>query len=238
MFMKKVNHQIKHIIYKNISITVKIKKYRYSKNYKVTYDKKCLQALVTIPKYIAFKSGHQFAIDNIDWIYRQHIEMVPSIIIEHGNLININGKEKNLIFKNDTIDSVTLDNKNIIISSKKASKHGLVFFNWIKIKITELTKSILLEKFQNKNIKKIRISNSFSYWGSCNTKDSISIDWRLIFAPDHVLKYIIIHELCHLTEFNHGSQFWSLVDSKIDNRNFSQAWLKQNANYLYRIRFS
>ena len=169
MFMKKVNHQIKHIIYKNISITVKIKKYRYSKNYKVTYDKKCLQALVTIPKYIAFKSGHQFAIDNIDWIYRQHIEMVPSIIIEHGNLININGKEKNLIFKNDTIDSVTLDNKNIIISSKKASKHSLVFFNWIKIKITELTKSILLEKFQDKNIKKIKLQNKIRRWHTQST---------------------------------------------------------------------
>jgi len=238
MFMKKINHQIKYIIYKNISITVKIKKYRYSRNYKVTYDKKCLQALVTIPKYITFESGYQFAMDNLDWIYKQHMEMIPSIIIEHGNLININGEEKNLIFKNNIINSVKFDNKNIIISSKTDSKHGLVFFNWIKLKITELTKSILLEKFQDANIKKIRISNSFSYWGSCNTKDSISIDWRLIFAPEHVIKYIIVHELCHLTEFNHGSKFWSLVDSKIDNRNLSQTWLKENANYLYRIRFN
>ena len=104
--------------------------------------------------------------------------------------------------------------------------------------IRDRTKSILLEKFQDANIKKIRISNSFSYWGSCNTKDSISIDWRLIFAPEHVIKYIIVHELCHLTEFNHGSKFWSLVDSKIGNRNLSQTWLKENANYLYRIRFN
>ena len=73
---------------------------------------------------------------------------------------------------------------------------------------------------------------------SGNTKDSISIDWRLIFAPKFVLEYIIIHELCHLTVFNHSSKFWKLVDSKISNRKESQNWLKVNANYLYRIRFN
>ena len=53
MQMKKANHQIKYIIHKDVSITVKIKKYKYSRNYKVTYDKKNLQALVSIPNYIA-----------------------------------------------------------------------------------------------------------------------------------------------------------------------------------------
>ena len=51
--MKKTNHQIKYILHKDISITVKIKKYKYSRNYKVTYDKKNLQALVSIPNLIA-----------------------------------------------------------------------------------------------------------------------------------------------------------------------------------------
>ena len=87
---------IQYIIYKNISITVKIKKNKYSRNYKVTYDKKCLQALVSIPKYITYKSGYQFAKDNIEWIFKQHIEMIPSIIIEHDKSINIDGIEKKI----------------------------------------------------------------------------------------------------------------------------------------------
>ena len=238
MFMKKIDHQIQYIIYKNISITVKIKKNKYSRNYKVTYDKKCLQALVTIPKYITYKSGYQFAKDNIEWIFKQHIEMIPSIIIEHDKSINIDGIAKKFIFKNDKVNTVKFDNKNITVSSKVSTKHGLVLFNWIKSEIVELTESILLEKFPDKHVKKIRISNSFSYWGSCNTKDSVNIDWRLIFAPSYVLSYIIIHELCHLTEFNHGHKFWDLVDSKMDDRKRSQNWLKKNANYLYRIRFN
>jgi len=134
MFIKKNDHQIKYIIYKNISITVKIKKYQYSRNYKVSYDKKNLQALVTIPKYISFKSGFKFAEENIDWIYQQHIEMMPSIILKHGNLLTIDGKEKSLFFKKDKINNVHIDNEQIIVSSKSNNKHSLVLHNWIRSK--------------------------------------------------------------------------------------------------------
>ena len=238
MQMKKANYQTKYILHKDISITVKIKKYKYSRSYKVTYDKKNLQALVSIPNYITYKEGYKFASDNIDWIYNQHIEMFPSIMIDNGNKISIFESDKMIKYKIDKTNKVEFDNNNIIISSLDSNKHKLVFFNWIESEITNLTKKILLDKFQNQNIKKIRISNSFNYWGSCNTRDSISIDWRLIFAPKHVLEYIIIHELCHLTVFNHTSKFWELVDSKISTRKKSQNWLKMNAKYLYRIRFN
>ena len=238
MQMKKTNHQIKYILHKDVSITVKIKKYKYSRNYKVTYDKKNLQALVSIPNYIAYQNGYKFALENIDWIYNQHIEMFPSILIDKGNKINIFDSNKTIKFKIDKTNKVEFKNNDIIIFSSERNNHNSVFYNWIKSEIIDLTKKILIEKFKDNNIKKIRISNSFNYWGSCNTKDSISIDWRLIFAPKYVLEYIIIHELCHLTVFNHSSKFWKLVDSKVSNRKRSQNWLRVNANYLYRIRFN
>ena len=96
-----------------------------------------------------------------------------------------------------------------------------------------------IDKFSRKlNVKvsKIKISNSFSYWGSCNSKNEISINWRLIFCPQFVLNYIIAHELSHLIEFNHSKNFWNLVDKLITNRLDAQKWLKQNDNYMYRLR--
>ena len=68
---------------------------------------------------------------------------------------------------------------------------------------------ILISKSLNLNINEIKISNSFNYWGSCNTKGIIHLNWRLIFAPTSVLKYIIVHEVCHLKEFNHTKKFWN-----------------------------
>mgnify|MGYP001344001273 CR=1 FL=1 len=87
-------------------------------------------------------------------------------------------------------------------------------------------------------IKGIKISNSFNYWGSCNTAGIIHLNWRLIFAPTKVLEYIIVHELCHLKEFNHTKNFWMLVEKFCPDYKNQILWLKKNDTYLYRIRFN
>jgi predicted metal-dependent hydrolase len=50
-------------------------------------------------------------------------------------------------------------------------------------------------------------------WGSCSVDSGrIRISTRIAGAPDWVLDYVIVHELAHLTEPNHGKAFWALVD--------------------------
>ena len=92
-------------------------------------------------------------------------------------------------------------------------------------------------KLLNVKIKNVKLSNSFSYWGSCNSNNDININWRLAFSPPEVLEYIIAHEMCHLVEFNHSEKFWKLVDRLVPKRKSKEMWLKKNGNYLYRIRF-
>lgn len=47
-------------------------------------------------------------------------------------------------------------------------------------------------------------------WGSCNSKNEIRLNWRLILAAPELIDYIIVHELCHIPHKNHGPNFWSL----------------------------
>lgn len=48
-------------------------------------------------------------------------------------------------------------------------------------------------------------------WGSCARDGSISLNALLMFLPPDVVRYIIIHELCHLREMNHSPRFWEHV---------------------------
>ena len=59
----------------------------------------------------------------------------------------------------------------------------------------------------------IRITSAKTRWGSCSTRGSINFSYRLILAPNELIEYVIIHELCHLKEHNHGQNFWNLAES-------------------------
>ena len=58
----------------------------------------------------------------------------------------------------------------------------------------------------------INIKNQKTRWGSCSKSRNLNINYKIIFLPKKQQDYIIIHEMCHLKEFNHSRKFWSLVE--------------------------
>jgi predicted metal-dependent hydrolase len=61
------------------------------------------------------------------------------------------------------------------------------------------------------SIGRIAIRNQKSRWGSCSKKGNLNFNYKLAFMPPQIRDYIIVHEICHIKEFNHGRGFWSLV---------------------------
>ncbi len=81
-------------------------------------------------------------------------------------------------------------------------------------------------------LKKIFFKNMRSSWGSCSSQGNLNISTRLLFAPEKVLRYICIHELTHLIEFNHSERFWELVGKAMANYKEQEQWLKENGAEL------
>lgn len=79
---------------------------------------------------------------------------------------------------------------------------------------------------------KFRITNAKSRHGSCNSSGVLSFSWRLIFFPDEVIDYIVVHELTHLNEFNHSRRFWAKVELILPGYKSHRKWLKDNGNLI------
>ena len=78
----------------------------------------------------------------------------------------------------------------------------------------------------------ITVRNYVSKWGSCTSKNKISYNWRIIMAPDCIVDYLIIHELCHIIEHNHSKNFWSYVGTYCEDFQKKRKWLRENGHML------
>ena len=93
---------------------------------------------------------------------------------------------------------------------KKRSHHEFIYHKTNALEITRQRLAHFNKTYQFK-IHKITIRNQMTRWGSCSKKGNLNFNYRIILLPMHLLDYVIVHELCHLKEFNHSKHFWDLV---------------------------
>ena len=80
---------------------------------------------------------------------------------------------------------------------------------------------------------RITVRDQKTRWGSCSSKGNLNFNWKLIMAPPQVLDYVVVHELCHLLEFNHSPRFWTLVEAQMPDYAVWKKWLKTHREDLY-----
>ncbi|PIS05030.1 MAG: hypothetical protein COT81_03165 [Candidatus Buchananbacteria bacterium CG10_big_fil_rev_8_21_14_0_10_42_9] len=108
---------------------------------------------------------------------------------------------------------------------------GLPEFRKYKDKARELARQKVAEfnqhyKFEFKNI---FIKNYKRSWGSCSEKRNLNFHFKIVHLPERLLDYIIVHELCHLQEFNHSPAFWGLVSKQIPEHKAARKELRSVA---------
>lgn len=97
------------------------------------------------------------------------------------------------------------------MADKKSGQEKLLA--WIKKK-SKIYLTGSLEEISKKtqlSYHKVTIRDQHTVWGSCTSKKSINLNYKLIFLPKPLVDYVMIHELCHTKHLNHSEKFWNLV---------------------------
>ena len=81
---------------------------------------------------------------------------------------------------------------------------------------------------------RITLKAQKTLFGSCSAAGNLNFNIALMFAPEKVLDYVIIHELCHLKEMNHSMDFWHEVEKVMKDYKVERQWLKDNGAIIMR----
>lgn len=71
-----------------------------------------------------------------------------------------------------------------------------------------------------------------SRWGSCSAEGDVDFNWVVVMAPNRIVDYIVVHELCHLLHHDHSPKFWKEVERVMPDYKESKEWLKVNGHKL------
>lgn len=157
------------------------------------------------------------------------VEIFEKSYILDINLISDQSKYSRAKLNNGTI-TINIAEKDPVLSQKtiKTLLSRVISQDrlpGVKRRVQELNHQYFQQEIGN-----IRLKYNHSNWGSCSTKGNINLSSRLLFAPDDVQDYVIIHELAHLLEHNHSSRFWALVEKAVPDYKVKERWLKMNGS--------
>jgi len=131
------------------------------------------------------------------------------------------------------INAVTLENNQLIVSLHSSgvglSSHELE--QWLKSQAVKMINEKVnkFSKTMGLHYNRVVVRDQKSRWGSCSCLKNLNFNWRLIMAPEAVLDYVIIHELCHLKEMSHSKAFWDLVAKYCPQWHERRDWLDNHS---------
>lgn len=108
--------------------------------------------------------------------------------------------------------------------SKVISKDLLSVF---QERVKELNSLHFQETYVN-----VRLKHIHTRWGSCATNGNLNFSTRILLAPPQIMDHVIIHELAHLKEMNHGPRFWKWVEKADPEYKKHDRWLTQYGEKL------
>lgn len=120
-------------------------------------------------------------------------------------------------------------------ASKKSASEWLI--QWLKAQTQSIIESTIQQICPSLGRwpGKVLLKQQKTRWGSCGINGTININWPLIFAPEGVLEYVVVHELCHLVHRNHGVRFWQKVSKCFPGYEIHRAWLRKHGDTLMNI---
>ena len=128
---------------------------------------------------------------------------------------------------------LTVDDRKLVISGSDMNRDAVIrkLKDWLRLKVREGLFP-LAEKLAVKhrlNLGGLLVKGQRTRWASCSARRNLSLNTKLLFLSPDLVRYAVIHELCHTIHMNHSNEFWRLVavhepSYKVLDQGLREAW--------------
>ena len=188
---------------------------------------------VAVPRLASFRQAKHFVLLRKHWIEKHVAQMKQfedrqtvfnwgtqfktkyhklKLVKSKIDVITYNYTENQLVVKiPDSKNILNSDVQDFIVNAIEKT-YRLEAKAYLPDRVEELAKTYGLF------YRKVKINNAKTRWGSCSSENNINLTLQLMRLPDHLIDYVILHELAHTKVKNHSIQFWHFLDSITNNK--------------------
>lgn len=180
---------------------------------------------VTAPLRASQSLVEEFILANLDWIETHRAKALsrraknPPVTFREGDKFRFFGEERILVFE-DTVSQrsrVDLVEQFLVVTMPLFDRTpenvreaiAKFFDRQARLHLPERVEHF--SKAMGVKPSGLSFRRQKTRWGSCSSLGHISLNWKLLFAPEAVIDYLVVHELAHLVHANHSKRFWDLV---------------------------
>ena len=135
---------------------------------------------------------------------------------DHGDKIPLMGRKLEIVrvSGNGKRPIIELQGTRLLVYSyDKDHSMSQILERWYRQQAATIftVKADAFQQSMGVKFRQVFIRGQRSRWGSCSHRGNLTFNWKLLVAPEHIIDYVIVHELAHLKHMNHSKKFWEMV---------------------------
>jgi predicted metal-dependent hydrolase len=197
---------------------------------------------VVVPKRHGQAQVHEILEKKSAWIFRHLPGESPMQMplfrkqVDHGENVTFMGKPLEVVIVNtgERRDNVYLKGSKLLITSSADIDRARLLELWYRQQAARIFKE-KADKFQQAmglKYNRITIRGQRKRWASASPSGNLSINWKLLMAPEAIIDYVIMHELAHFKHMDHSRRFWGFLEKFCPDWRKKRKWLLTHEDEL------
>ena len=223
------------------AVPVRIRRNSRAKRISMRADAIKREIRITMPTYAPTKAAMDFVLQKRNWIALR-LHSAPRIAPLHsGDIVAFEGEPHRIIWSDDATRKVKLveggEGRELHLGGPKEMVEARIL-RWLKTRARSIFTDEIAHYCQKAGepVPALSLGDPRSRWGSCSSRGTISLSWRLVMAPAYVRRSVIAHEVAHMRHMDHSPAFYAWLHELFEgDRKTADRWLKMHGTGLQRV---